>query len=170
MGHLTGIVPQVIIMRFAIIGLFLPALALTSSISPRGHAPGTMKVKVVDCKGPSEGKTCYDLCFNKRHVVAKIDNEKDSHIFADYDQESGDIIVYVQSKKLKCGLWAGNAKDMTLKCTDGQSKHNPTEIKAEDGIATRSIGRIGPLHVIERTDLDRRTPAIAALMPRAFDP
>ena len=61
-----------------------------------------MKVKVVDCKGPSEGKTCYDLCFNKRHIVARIDNEsgegkivgeKDSHIFADYDQESGDIIV-----------------------------------------------------------------------------
>ena len=105
--------------------------------------------------------------------------------------------MYVQSKKLKCGLWAGNAKDMTLKCTDGQSKHNPTEIKSkekkvksdeyshlnsklrvetcllitvEDGIATRSIGRIGPLHVIERTNLDRRTPAIAALMPRAFDP
>jgi len=166
-------------MRYAIIGLFLPVLAITSSISSRGHAPGTMKVKVVDCKGQSEGKTCYDLCFNKRHVVVRIDNEsgegkivgeKDSHIFADYDQESGDIIVYVQSKKLKCGLWAGNAKDMTLKCTDGQSKHNPTEIKAEDGIATRSIGRIGPLHVIERTDLDRRTPAIAALMPRAFDP
>ena len=65
-------------------------------------APGTMKVKVVDCKGPSEGKTCYDLCFNKRHIIARIDNEsgegkivgeKDSHIFADYDQESGDIIV-----------------------------------------------------------------------------
>ena len=65
-------------------------------------APGTMKVKVVDCKGQSEGKTCYDLCFNKRHVVVRIDNEsgegkivgeKDSHIFADYDQESGDIIV-----------------------------------------------------------------------------
>ena len=43
-------------------------------------------------------------------------------------------------------------------------------ITVEDGIATRSIGRIGPLHVIERTNLDRRTPAIAALMPRAFDP